>query len=1037
MRTDRKNRNQITRMLLVLCLMTAFGHLQLLAQTAASVFSFFPRLIIGQNAGSGIIIFNPTADQVSAILTAKKADGSFLSNSTVSIPPFGQISKTAGELFPGVSLSQGALAIASATNGLVASYSTYGKSFADGIEGAASDTELIFPIIARPSEGTSEIDLHNPNVRPTVAELKLWGLAGNLLRSSAVYIPAGGVYQARPEGIFGMGTDFSQASHVTVTSRAINIFSQAQSILGITVLSGFSPFSLSGADIAVVSAKPLSAVTNAGVIPYFRTGLKYASTLCLASIEPAGVDVTLTLVGNSGATLDSQRVTLAARGGFRAPIQNLFTSLGDGEYEGWILIQSSGRVSANILFGRSDAGAFATVPMQSLPMGDIIFPFAYQGFGSSMELSLVNSGASPSDVGIYLVQPSGVTLATNLITIAPGARVSQSLHQLLPEVQNLAGGYVYISAPQPIFSTASLWSDDGTTVSSFTPQRLTTAFRAPELTNFSVTGKLTLNGSPVGGFQVVLSGPLEETTVSDADGLYAFTGLRPGNYSMAVDQMGFEFVPAQVNFEITNANIHQDFQGYGAPDAIVVLPGSVAVNSPDTSIDVFGNGFSKSSQVLANFVQLSTTFINSGHLKAVIPAYLLKTPAQLSVCVATGDFVSRSFAFMAFQSKPTLTSVTLPGNIFEGNSGTTLTLNGTGFLPGLIVKVNNSSEGIQVTVVDSTKALASLPGSYFINGGIYPVTVQNSNPSSIESNLQLLTVYYRSPEVQRISPNRVTVRLEPGQGSVPIEIFGFGFKRGAVALLSNDTLGDQVLSTSYCEDSAYCLATHLYASIPASLLRESGYAGIAVRNPSPTLGSSGIQELEIRGLEPTIVSIIPGSAAVRDSGGFTMPVVVNGTNFGPQSSVQLTGPDGESSESEVTLLSSTQLVVTVDITYPEALGTWFVQVSNPGPGGGTSSPKTFVLLAENFDGNPFLISMNPTEVTAGGPRFTLTIDGTNFKPGAQLQFYTTLLPVTVVSSEEVTVTIPAYLIETAGKYPISLINPDTGGNSNRLYLDVR
>jgi hypothetical protein len=418
---------------------------------------------------------------------------------------------------------------------------------------------------------------------------------------------------------------------------------------------------------------------------------------------------------------------------------------------------------------------------------------------------------------------------------------------------------------------------------------------------------------------------------------------------------------------------------------------------------------------------------------------MLTTPARFSIWVATGGLVTQNFSFAAYQSVPTLTGLDVAGQppqIFEGGPGVTLTLYGTGFLPGLVAKVNGSSQGIEVTVVDSTKALAAVPGSYFINGGIYPVSVQNSDPSNTESNIQLLTVYYPSPEVQTISPNQVAVRLEPGLGPVPIEIFGFGFKRGAVALFEN-----QPLSTSYCETDAYCLSTHLYASIPASLLRESGYARIAVRNPTPTLGDSGIQTLEIRGLEPTITSILPGSAVIRAiPPEFDMPIVVSGTNFGPQILTRIyqvgTDPIPDFSSTSITSIFSTnQMLATIRVKYPDALGAWILEVCNPGPGGGTSATQ-FVILQDSFEGNPFIASMSPTEVAAGGPGFALTMWGTNFQSGAQVQFYTTLLPATVIGNV-IMVDIPAYLIRTAGKFPISVINPGTGGSSNRLYLNVQ
>ena len=59
------------------------------------------------------------------------------------------------------------------------------------------------------------------------------------------------------------------------------------------------------------------------------------------------------------------------------------------------------------------------------------------------------------------------------------------------------------------------------------------------------------------------------------------------------------------------------------------------------------------------------------------------------------------------------------------------------------------------------------------------------------------------------------------------------------------------------------------------------------------------------------------------------------------------------------------------------------------------------------------------------------------KNGAQVQFYTTMLPATVLSAQQATVEVPASLIRSAGRFPVILINPDNGGASNRLYLDVR
>jgi hypothetical protein len=1024
-------------LLLVLLAMTCHG-LWAQSGTGSGSVLLFPRFASNQNLSSGMAVFNPSGTEATATFMLRNVDGAFLTNATVKIPPRGQVAKTAGELFPGLASVEGSILVTSPTNGLVPYYLTYNGqlSMIDGGGASGLSDELLFPVIPKAGEGTSEISIHNPNARSTAVDLSLWSVAGHLLGKATVRIPAGGLYHNNPENIFPAGTSFSAASHVTAISQPVNIFGQAQSIVGSSSFAGFFSVLLpeGSLDFGALNAQPLSLLTNTGVIPHFRTGSQYASTFCLANVEPSAVNVTLTAVGNDGTTLGTKTVSVPAMGGLRSPMQTLFPTLGSGERQGWVLMQSSGRVHATVLFGKSNGGALSAVPIQPLPMTDIIFPQVLHGSDNSMEISMVNPGAMTAYVWIYVVHPMGVTLASNQIMLAPGARVSKSLSQLLPEISSQAGGYIYLEATAPIFSTTSIWANSGAGVVNIAPQPVTTAYEPSKLTSYAVTGLVTLNGNPAQGLRMVLSGPVGKLAITGADGAYVFTGLPAGHYSMAVDASGFESFFAQVNFEITTASVRQDFQGYTAPNAIVVQPGSLPIMSPASVLDIFGHGFGSDSLAYVGEVQLNTSFVDATHLKAVVPAYLLALPARLEITVETGEVASQVYNFMVYQDRPTLTSITAAGDIMEGNDGTTLVLRGSGFISGMKVLVNGSSDGISVNVVDSTKAVADLPARYFQRGGIFPVVVQNSFPSNVVSNIQLLTVYFASPEIEEIQPGTVRVRLETGLGSANIEIRGFGFKRGAIALLDGTPL-----STRYCEDDDYCLATRLYASIPAGLLRESGFGRVTVQNPSPTLGSSGAWFLKIEGLQPTIESVVPGSATIAGSAvEFDMPIVINGTNFGPQTQVAVYRSGEEPSfGSPDEVLSSTQLYVTLPVIYPDSLGDWRVEVLNPPPGGGTSFSTEFTLSDQNFDSTPFLITLDPGAVAAGGPGFTLTLKGNNFKDGAQVQFFSTLLPATVLFRMVAMVDVPADLIRSAGRFPVKVINPDNGGASNRLYLEVR
>jgi hypothetical protein len=171
----------------------------------------------------------------------------------------------------------------------------------------------------------------------------------------------------------------------------------------------------------------------------------------------------------------------------------------------------------------------------------------------------------------------------------------------------------------------------------------------------------------------------------------------------------------------------------------------------------------------------------------------------------------------------------------------------------------------------------------------------------------------------------------------------------------------------------------------------------------------------------------------------TMPIVVNGTNIGPQTEARIYRSYWTDlppfSQGGVVFVGPTQLYVNWDVT-PDALGAWYVQIKNPEPGGGVSEPVAFILSQGNFVQNPFILAVSPPSVSAGGPSFTLFIYGVNFKDGCQINFSSTNLVTTFLSSNQLRAEVPAYLIKDAGKRPISVTNPDAGGTSNRLFIEV-
>ncbi len=96
-----------------------------------------------------------------------------------------------------------------------------------------------------------------------------------------------------------------------------------------------------------------------------------------------------------------------------------------------------------------------------------------------------------------------------------------------------------------------------------------------------------------------------------------------------------------------------------------------------------------------------------------------------------------------------------------------------------------------------------------------------------------------------------------------------------------------------------------------------------------------------------------------------------------------------------------------------------------GCGGGSSSPPP-----PPPNPTPAISTISPTSATAGGSAFTLTVNGSNFVSGSVVSWNGSKLTTTFVSSTQLTASVPATDIATAGTAPIQVTNPTPGGGAS-------
>jgi len=171
---------------------------------------------------------------------------------------------------------------------------------------------------------------------------------------------------------------------------------------------------------------------------------------------------------------------------------------------------------------------------------------------------------------------------------------------------------------------------------------------------------------------------------------------------------------------------------------------------------------------------------------------------------------------------------------------------------------------------------------------------------------------------------------------------------------------------------------------------------------------------------PSITSLSPPGVTF---GGGDLTLTIKGGDFVAASVVNFGG-----SAAVTTFVSNTQLTATIPAASTASPGTIAVTVTNPAPGGGTSNSMNFTVNTGLY---PWITSLSPTSVLAGGSDLTLTVNGSNFTSSATVTWNLGPGPAaastTFVNAQQLTATIPSGLIIAAGYVGIAVETPFLSG----------
>lgn len=381
-------------------------------------------------------------------------------------------------------------------------------------------------------------------------------------------------------------------------------------------------------------------------------------------------------------------------------------------------------------------------------------------------------------------------------------------------------------------------------------------------------------------------------------------------------------------------------------------------------------------------------------------APIAREVSDVNANVLTTLFTQGTITVQQPNPVPAITSLS-PNSATAGTSAFTLTVNGTGFVGASTVWWNGSQRTTQF--VSATQMTASISAADIATAGTVSVVVNNPAPGGGSSSAATFTINNPAPAITSLSPNSALT----GGAAFTLTINGTGFVNASSVWWNGSPRTTQFVS-----------ATQLTASIPASDIASAGTASVVVQNPAPGGGSSPAATFSINNPAPAITSLSPNSAI---AGGAAFTLTINGNGFLNASTVWWNG-----TQRMTQFVSATQLTASISASDIATAGTASVVVQNPSPGGGSSPAATFAIN----NPAPAITSLSPNSATAGGAAFTLTINGTGFINASSVWWNGSSRTTQFVSATQLTASIPASDIASAGTASVVVQNPAPGGGSS-------
>jgi sugar lactone lactonase YvrE len=417
------------------------------AYVQPSVYSrYFPilRNLASQSIGVGIA--NLGNQQTSMTFRAYAENSALLTTPTAyTLQPKSQLGLMISEMMPSLGSASGWMEMQSDTPNLNAFFLMLnpGPTEMDGaVASGTSFRDFVFPVVEN-----AVVNVANPGGGTADCTLQYVSSSGSVLNSKTISVASKAMVPSSGLATSGATTGYLHGS----CSREV------------TPIETFGRTGWMGALSASEGSQATGSATTL-YAPQYVYGGGYTSTLRIINLESTSYTVTLTLIGDNGATQgSSSSVSLPAHGSAIVTGTTPFgLTQGSSVIQGYVKMESTaGRFTGAVIFTDANSSQFGSA-------------LSFSGFGAQAAyfsqiaqtsqywtgLAAINLNESEVQVTVRAYDVNGNQVDSGIQTIPAKGRLSKTLSQIMPKLPSMSKGYFVVNSPYPVASFALFGTTD-------------------------------------------------------------------------------------------------------------------------------------------------------------------------------------------------------------------------------------------------------------------------------------------------------------------------------------------------------------------------------------------------------------------------------------------------------------------------------------------------------------------------------------------------------------------------------------------------